>query len=96
MKNKKGQGSLVNSQIKQISSLDNIKEYKLTNGLKVLTVEDHMAPVVTVMILFKVGSRNEAVGHTGSTHFLEHMLFKGTKKHNPDLGNLSFTNFAIS
>ncbi len=87
MKNKKGQGHIVNSQIKQISSLDNIKEYKLTNGLKVLTVEDHMAPVVTVMILFKVGSRNEAVGHTGSTHFLEHMLFKGTKKHNPDLGN---------
>ncbi len=87
MKNKKNPAVLTNNSVKMVSSMNNIKEYKLSNGLKVLTVEDHMAPVVTVMVLFKVGSRNEAVGHTGSTHFLEHMLFKGTKKHNPELGN---------
>ena len=61
-----------------------LKEYRLnSNGLKVLLQEKHNSPVVTVMVVFKVGSRNEAVGYTGSTHFLEHMMFKGTAKHDP-------------
>src|SRR5919112_3120290 len=61
---------------------DGIREYKLTNGMKVLLVENRVAPVVTVMVLYKVGSRNEAVGYTGSTHLLEHMMFKGTPTFN--------------
>ncbi len=62
----------------------NLKEYRLnSNGLKVLLQEKHNSPVVTVMVVYKVGSRNEAVGYTGSTHFLEHMMFKGTAKHDP-------------
>lgn len=73
--------------IEKVSERKNIAEYRLENGLKVLLVENHVAPVVTVLVLFKVGSRNEAVGYTGATHFLEHMLFKGTKKHNPQKGN---------
>lgn len=71
----------------KISEEGNVVEYRLPNGLKVLLVESHTAPVVTVLVLYKVGSRNEGVGFTGSTHFLEHMLFKGTKKHNADKGN---------
>jgi zinc protease len=73
--------------IKKVSEQKNVVEYRLSNGLKVLLVENHSAPVVTVLVLFKVGSRNEGVGFTGATHFLEHMLFKGTKKHNADKGN---------
>lgn len=57
-----------------------ISEYRLdSNGLKVLLAENHNSPVVTVMPLYRVGSRNEAVGHTGATHILEHMMFKGVK-----------------
>jgi zinc protease len=64
-----------------------ITEYKLkSNGLSVLLAERHASPVVTVMVIYKVGSRNEAVGYTGSTHFLEHMMFKGTAKHDPQKG----------
>ena len=54
------------------------------NGMKVLLVENRVAPVVTVLVLYKVGSRNEAVGYTGSTHLLEHMMFKGTPTFNKE------------
>ena len=54
------------------------------NGMKVLLVENRVAPVATVMVLYKVGSRNEAVGYTGSTHLLEHMMFKGTPTFNKE------------
>lgn len=61
-----------------------ITEYKMdSNGLQILLAERHATPVVTVMVLYHVGSRNEAVGYTGSTHFLEHMMFKGTAAHDP-------------
>lgn len=64
-----------------------IAEYKLkSNGLQVLLAERHHSPIVTVMVVYHVGSRNEAVGYTGSTHFLEHMMFKGTAKHDPKKG----------
>jgi len=64
-----------------------LKEYRLkSNGLKILLQEKHNSPAVTVMVTYKVGSRNEAVGYTGSTHFLEHMMFKGTPKHDPQKG----------
>ncbi len=54
----------------------------LPNGLKVVLVPIAAAPVVTVMVVYRVGARNEAVGYTGSSHLLEHMLFKGTPKNN--------------
>lgn len=63
-----------------------ISEFQLKNGLKVLLAQNHTAPVVTYMQLFRVGSRDEGVGHTGATHFLEHMMFKGTKKFDPRKG----------
>jgi zinc protease len=73
--------------ITKVSEDKNVVEYRLSNGLKVLLLENHTAPVITLLVLYKVGSRNEGVGYTGSTHFLEHMLFKGTTDHNPDQGN---------
>lgn len=60
-----------------------IEEYRLHNGLSVLLARRTSAPVVTVNVIFRVGSRNEAVGYTGSTHFLEHLMFKGTTAHDP-------------
>jgi len=58
-----------------------IREHYLPNGLKIVTVEDHKSPVVTVQIWYKVGSRNEVTGKTGLSHMLEHMMFKGTTKY---------------
>lgn len=68
--------------VKFVTEADGIREYGLKNGMKVLLVENRVAPVATVLVLYKVGSRNEAVGYTGSTHLLEHMMFKGTPTFN--------------
>ena len=74
--------------IERVAALGAVVEYRLkSNGLKILLVENHAAPVVTSLIVYRVGSRNEAVGYTGSTHFLEHMMFKGTKDRHPSKGN---------
>ncbi len=53
---------------------------RLSNGLQVLTRELHHAPVASVMVWYGVGSRNEVPGKTGISHFLEHMMFKGTPR----------------
>jgi zinc protease len=71
----------------KITEYDGITEYKLnSNDLKLLLAPRRAAPVVAFMVLYRVGSRNEAVGHTGSTHLLEHMLFKGTPTYNKQNG----------
>jgi len=57
-----------------------ILESTLTNGLKIVLQEEQKAPVVTFQVWYRVGSRNEAVGKTGLSHFLEHMMFKGTPR----------------
>ncbi|MEA3107866.1 MAG: zinc protease, partial [Gammaproteobacteria bacterium] len=60
-----------------VKSLGGIDEYHLDgNGLTVLLVPDHSAPVVTFQVTYRVGSRNEVTGTTGSTHILEHLMFK--------------------
>jgi zinc protease len=59
------------------------KSFDLKNGLKVVVVEDHRAPVVTHMVWYKVGSADEPVGQSGIAHFLEHLMFKGTKRFKP-------------
>lgn len=56
-----------------------VREVTLSNGLKLLLKEDHAAPVATFVVYYKVGSRNEHVGITGSSHLLEHLQFKGTE-----------------
>ncbi len=60
-----------------------VKEYNLENGLKVLIVEDHKAPTATFQVWYRVGSVNEKIGKTGLSHFLEHMMFRGTSKYGP-------------
>ena len=62
-----------------------IKEFRLDNGLQVLILEDHAVPLVTVQVWYRVGSRNERPGITGISHFLEHMMFKGTPTYGPGL-----------
>jgi zinc protease len=49
----------------------------------VLLREEHKAPIVTFQVWYRVGSRNERLGATGLSHLLEHLMFKGTKKHGP-------------
>ncbi len=56
-------------------------EYILSNGMKVLLVEVPKAPVATVQVWYKVGSRNEVMGRAGLSHMLEHMMFKGTARY---------------
>jgi len=79
--------STIPSEFKQISKEGGITEYQLTkNGLTVLLLEDHSAPVLTFMVTYRVGSRNEVTGTTGATHILEHLMFKGTEKYNKQNG----------
>jgi zinc protease len=59
----------------------NVQRRVLPNGLTVLTKELHDKPVVATMVWYRVGSRNEELGQTGKSHFLEHMLFKGTNRY---------------
>lgn len=63
------------------ASAGEIHEFKMANGMKVLVKEDHRAPVVVSQVWYKVGSSYEHSGITGVSHVLEHMMFKGTKKH---------------
>ena len=57
---------------------DNVLRTVLDNGLTVLIKEMHHAPVATFWIFYRVGSRNEIPGITGISHWVEHMMFKGT------------------
>ncbi|MBN8910965.1 MAG: insulinase family protein [Rhizobiales bacterium] len=57
-----------------------ISDFKLANGLEVVVITDHRAPVVTHMIWYKVGAADEPKGVSGIAHFLEHLMFKSTDK----------------
>lgn len=64
-----------------------IREWRLrANGLKLLLLQNRVAPVATLAVVYHVGSRNEAVGYTGATHLLEHLMFKGTPEYNRENG----------
>ena len=63
---------------------ENVFETVLPNGLKVILLENHKAPLVTFQVWYRVGSRNEAWGKTGLSHMLEHMMFKGTERVGPE------------
>ena len=56
----------------------NVTRTQLDNGLRVIVGETHTAPVASFWIYYRVGSRNELPGRTGISHWVEHMLFKGT------------------
>ena len=57
---------------------EEVTTFTLDNGMDVVVIEDHRAPVVVHMVWYKVGSADEPVGASGVAHFLEHLLFKGT------------------
>ena len=57
-----------------------IADFTLANGLELVVIPDHRAPVVTHMIWYKVGAADETPGKSGLAHFLEHLMFKGTAK----------------
>ena len=56
---------------------------KLANGLRVIISEDHNAPVYSIVVHYKVGSRDERKGRTGFAHLFEHMMFKGSENIGP-------------
>ena len=68
----------------EISHATAVKEFVLENGLKVFLLEDHKSPAVTFQVWYRVGSRNEKDGKSGLSHFLEHMMFKGTPSIKPE------------
>ncbi len=57
-----------------------VADFKLKNGLEVVVLPDHRAPVVTHMVWYKVGAADETPGKSGLAHYLEHLMFKGTAK----------------
>jgi len=65
----------------KVVTVEGITEYRLGNGLTVLLFPDETKQTITVNVTYKVGSRNENYGETGMAHLLEHLVFKGTPKH---------------
>ena len=58
-----------------------IRHGRLANGLEIVVIPDHRAPVVTHMVWYRNGSADDPSGKSGIAHFLEHLMFKGTTKH---------------
>ncbi len=58
----------------------NVAKYELDNGLNVLLIQNARLPLFSLHLFYGVGSKHELKGMTGSSHFLEHMMFKGAKK----------------
>jgi zinc protease len=61
------------------SAATNASEFALKNGLKVVVIPDHRAPVVTHMVWYRVGGSDDPPGLSGAAHFFEHLMFRGTK-----------------
>ena len=60
------------------TAAENVTDFTLDNGMQVVVIEDHRAPVVTHMVWYRSGSADEPLGQSGVAHFLEHLLFKAT------------------
>ena len=58
---------------------ETVTDFTLDNGMQVVVVEDHRAPVVTHMVWYRAGSADEPAGKSGIAHFLEHLMFKQTE-----------------
>ena len=69
------------AEIRQIRSIEGITEYRLENGLQLLLLPDQSRETITVNITYRVGSKRENYGETGMAHLLEHLVFKGTRRH---------------
>ena len=62
---------------------EDVTAFTLDNGLKVVVIEDHRAPVAVQMVWYRVGAADEPAGKSGIAHFLEHLMFKGTDEVGP-------------
>jgi len=62
-----------------------VQEFQLDNGLTILMLENHTAPIITYYTFFKVGARNEQRYNSGISHFFEHMMFNGARKYGPKM-----------
>ena len=80
------------SNVESVESMGGIVQYRLkSNGMTIMLSPNHAAPVVTFMVVYHVGSRNEAPGNTGSAHLLEHMIFnKSTENFGRAKGHKTF------
>ena len=58
---------------------DTVSTFTLDNGMEVVVIEDHRAPAVVHMVWYRIGSADESAGHSGIAHFLEHLMFQGTR-----------------
>lgn len=73
---------------KEMASAHGARKFEMTgNGLKVILMPNPIAPVAGFQVTYHVGSRDEGVGHTGATHILEHLMFKGSKQFNKENSN---------
>ena len=57
-----------------------IEEFFLDNGMQVIVIENHKAPIIKHMVFYKTGAVDEPRGKGGVAHLLEHLMFRGTKK----------------
>ncbi|WP_439273817.1 M16 family metallopeptidase [Pseudochrobactrum sp. HB0163] len=67
------------NQLPDIKTSEGVSSFRLANGMDVVVIPDHRAPVVTQMVWYRVGAADEKDGVSGIAHFLEHLMFKGTK-----------------
>jgi zinc protease len=76
--------ALAAAKSKKPTATPDVKQWTLGNGLKVVYVPDHKAPVVTVQMFYHVGSKDEPTGKRGMAHMFEHMMFKGSQHVPPE------------
>ncbi|MBL8569217.1 MAG: insulinase family protein [Phreatobacter sp.] len=71
--------------------VERVFRHGLANGLEVVAIPDHRVPVATHMLWYRVGSADEVHGKSGLAHFLEHLMFKGTKRNPKDVFSRAVT-----
>src|SRR3954465_6477815 len=76
-----GPGAPFAAAAEKVATIEGVSEYRLANGLRVLLLPDPGMDTVTVHVTYLVGSRHEGYGEKGMAHLLEHLLFKGSKRH---------------
>lgn len=74
---------LCSASSKATTSAEDIQQFTLKNGMKIIVLEDQSIPNANMYLFWRVGSRNEYPGITGLSHFFEHMMFNGAKKYGP-------------
>ena len=80
-KGKKAPAKKKDESVSSTGTSPDISHFSLSNGLEVVVIPDHRVPVVTHMIWYRNGSADDPISRSGIAHFLEHLMFKGTKKH---------------